>query len=98
MSIMLWELLFEAVSSSEGLNQQIKFQSGCFLPPAPDFSGPCPRAVVTATPWQGGAGREWSSGAAGRFLGGWEEVMMGPGQEELSREPGKQQEQAGVIR
>lgn len=53
---------------------------------------------MTATPWQGGAGREWSSGAAGRFLGGWEEVMMGPGQEELSREPGKQQEQAGVIR
>lgn len=95
---MPWKLLFAAVSSSEGLNQHVKFQSGCFLSPPPDFSGPCPRAVVTDTPWQGAAGRDWCAGAAGRFLGGWEEVMMGTEQEELSREPGKQQEQAGVIR
>lgn len=30
MSIMPWKLLFEAVSSPEGLNQHVKFQSGCF--------------------------------------------------------------------
>lgn len=75
-----------------------KIPTRMLFPPPPDFSGPCPRAVVTDTPWQGAAGRDWCAGAAGRFLAGWEEVMMGTEQEELSREPGKQQEQAGVIR
>lgn len=70
MSIMPWKLLFEAVSSPEGLNQHVKFQSGCFSFP-PLLTSQVP---IQEQWWQTLLGRELLAGPGVLELqgGSWE--------------------------